>query len=140
MRQIDEKQCLPPPGSPAHLALITHVLMQYGRTQYTVDAMNEVVDKVTKQIYGDSLKEAGVDIKQFMIGFKDMSTFSLGTAVSGYPLLLDLRPKLLVNKTQHEFITSDTPVVLHNQLLRFRHYCSNCGLPSKGLQIFLPLD
>src|SRR5690348_5258430 len=53
LRQVDEKQSLPPPGSPAHLALIIHILMQYGRTQYTVDAMNEVVDNVLKQIYGD---------------------------------------------------------------------------------------
>jgi hypothetical protein len=57
-----------------------------------------------------------------------------------YPLLLDLHNKLLINKTSVEFITSDHPIVMYNQLLTFRTFGSNCGVACKGLQIFYPLD
>ena len=45
-----------------------------------------------------------------------------------------------MNKTDVEFVTSDNPVVLYNQLFSFRKFGSNTGLAQKGLQIFLPIS
>ena len=57
-----------------------------------------------------------------------------------YPILIDLEYKLLVNRTDVEFITSDNPVVLYNQIFSFRKFGSNTGLATKGLQIFFPIS
>ena len=39
-----------------------------------------------------------------------------------------------------EFVTSDNPVVLYNQLFSYDKTGSNTGYASKGLQIFLPIS
>jgi hypothetical protein len=53
---------------------------------------------------------------------------------------LDLKWKLLENRTRRLFIASDNPAVRYNQFLEKRHFlASNTGVASKGLQIFLPI-
>jgi Protein of unknown function (DUF4238) len=139
-RLIDQHRSLPPFCSPGHFTLIVHLLMQHGRTTYSADTTNEMFDKLTKQVWGEDLRKKGFDPSRFTIGIKGAASYSLGMSVSLYPILVDLRCKLLLNRTNEEFVTSDNPVVLYNQLLSFRTFGSNCGLASKGLQIFLPLD
>jgi hypothetical protein len=56
------------------------------------------------------------------------------------PLAMDLHYKLLIDETGEGFITSDNPVVACNPLLSFRNFGSNCGLASKGLQLYFPID
>ncbi|MFK8000652.1 MAG: DUF4238 domain-containing protein [Polyangiales bacterium] len=46
----------------------------------------------------------------------------------------DLRLKVLVNETEEEFVTSDAPVVFHNQ------WSGKTGATSQGLQIFFPVS
>ena len=82
----------------------------------------------------------GVNLDDYIIGIKDVAQYSLGLMTQYYPLLLDLGYKLLVNKTGVEFITSDSPVVMYNQLLSFRKMGSNTGLSCKGLLIFFPVS
>ena len=65
--------------------------------------------------------------------------FYLGMATSALPILTDLKYKLLVNRTDVEFVTSDNPVVLYNQLFSFDQTGSNTGWGSKGLQVFFPI-
>jgi hypothetical protein len=56
-------------------------------------------------------------------------------------MALDLRWKLLQNKTDLPFITSDHPAVRYNQFLEPRiRSGSNTGLVARGLQMFLPLS
>lgn len=139
-RLFDRRSAPPPFASAAHFSLLIHILMQHGRTTYAADALNEMVDKLTKNVFGTKFREEGIDLEKFVIGMKNAPQFALGTNVSAYPLLMDLRVKLLIDQTSEGFITSDNPVVLYNQFLNFRQYGSNCGFPSKGLQIFFPLD
>jgi hypothetical protein len=82
----------------------------------------------------------GINLDDYIIGIKDVAQYSLSMVTQYYPLLLDLGYKLLTNKTEVEFVTSDNPVVMYNQLLSFRKLGSNTGLYSKGLQIFFPLS
>jgi len=55
--------------------------------------------------------------------------------------LLDLKCKILINKTKNGFITSDLPVVKYNQFLEERKWThGKSGFGKIGLQIFIPLS
>ncbi len=140
LRLIDHYKSPPPFGSEEHLTLVLYMVMQYGRTAYSADALDEMNDKMMKHVFGPKAEAEGIDLSKFTIGIKDSAQYSLGLVTQFYPLLLDLDCKLLLNDTKVEFVTSDNPVVLYNQLFSFRKYGSNTGLVCKGLQIFLPIS
>ena len=58
-------------------------------------------------------------------------------AMVGQILISDLERVLLINRTQHPFISSDSPVVLYNYATMRDH--GLCGFQSPGLMILLPL-
>jgi hypothetical protein len=140
LRLIDNFQSPPPYGTLDYLTLVIYMMTQYGRTAYSADALDEMNDKVMKHIFGPKAKAEGIDLSKVTIGIKDSAQYSLGMVTQFYPLMLDLACKLLLNETNVEFVTSDNPVVLYNQLFSFRKYGSNTGLASKGLQVFLPIS
>ena len=129
---IEKQFILPDPLSPEHFALVIYMLAQYGRTKYAAESLNEMNDRLMGYIY------RGID--KYKISLKDAPLVSLGISIQGYPLLLDLNYKLLVNKTEVEFVTSDNPVVFYNQFFSFRENVSSTGVRTKGLQVFLPID
>ena len=139
-RVVDKTNSLPPPGSRAHFALIMHVLMQSSRTVYASDALNEISDTLAKHILGPKAEAKGIDLATVRIGIKNMAQHSVVMAMRQCPLLLDLEYKLIINRTDQEFLASDNPVVMYNPFMSFRRYVSNCGIVSKGLQVFFPLD
>jgi hypothetical protein len=103
---------------------------------------------MVKQAFGEKLKanvgELNIDgitigLDDIKISLKDAANISLGMTVQGFPLLFDMGYKLLLNRTQADFITCDNPVVMCNPFLSFRTFISNTGLPTKGLQIFFPI-
>lgn len=140
LREMDHHILPPPPFTPAHEALIFLVLSQRGRTLYAAEAFDEMLDKMTKNIFAETLKLQGVDIDKFTINYKEPAILALSMMLQLYPLLWDIEYKVLVNKTGVEFIISDNPVIFYNHLLNFRRDGSNCGVASKGLMIFVPLD
>jgi hypothetical protein len=140
LRLIDKHQSPPPFHSEEYLTLVLYMLMQYGRTAYSADALDEMNDKIVKHLFGPKADAEGIDLSKFTIGIKDSAQYSLGMISQLYPLMLDLDCKLLLNTTNVEFVTSDNPVVLYNQLFSFRQHGSNTGLVSKGLQVFLPVS
>lgn len=137
---IDQYGSLPPFLSATHGVLVLHVLMQYARTAYSAEAIDEMYDQVMKHLVGPKAEAEGIDLTKVTIGIKDSASYSLRMSVQFYPLLFDLKYKLLVNRTNEEFITSDNPVVFYNQFFYFRQFGSNTGLACKGLQIFFPID
>lgn len=139
-RLIDKHESPPLYGSGEYLILVLYVLMQYGRTAYSADALDEMNDKMMKHLFGPKAEAEGIDLSKVTIGIKNSAQFSLGITSQLYPLLLDLNCKLLLNKTSVDFVASDNPVVLYNQLLSFRTHGSNTGLAEKGLQVFLPIS
>lgn len=138
--EVDRAGILPPPGSPDYLVLILYIIMQYGRTAYSADSLDEMTDKIIKQVYGQIAEAKGIDLSKVNIGLTHATQFSLGLTTQNFPLVLDLHYKLLRNCTGEKLITSDNPVVLYNPFLSFRKGGSNTGFACKGLQIFFPLD
>ncbi len=138
-RLIDKFQEPPPSHSPTHLFLLLYLLGQYGRSAYSVDALQEMSDQMMKRVLGHAPELKDIDLNKFKIELKEAGRYSVGLVVQNYPLLLDLDFKLLINRTNCEFTASDNPVVLYNQFLKFMKFGSNTGLVCKGLQIFLPV-
>lgn len=66
--------------------------------------------------------------------------FSITTATELYPILLDLKCTLIINKTDRQFITSDNPFIRYNQMYVIRNYYRGYGLGSMGIQLFFPIS
>ena len=59
-------------------------------------------------------------------------------ALTGMDLISDLKPILIINKSNRKFICSDAPIVLHNYIKIKNRYMTEFQSP--GLQIFCPLN
>lgn len=140
LHSIGDTSLPPSPGSEGHQFLIIYILMQHARTLRMADELNELTDNLAKYLARGSKELEGIDLDSVRVGLKEPALSALSTATTCYPLLFDLAYKVLVNKTSLEFVTSDHPVVLYNQLMSFRKDGSNTGFATKGLQIFLPID
>jgi len=139
-RKIDEYKGLPPPFSPDHVTLVHHLVMQQARTEYEAEAMNEINDAMVQRFMGPMMAEKGIDLTKFKVNLAEPAAVAVAIASRISPLAMDLHYKLLIDETGQGFITSDNPVVACNPLLSFRNFGSNCGLASKGLQLYFPID
>lgn len=131
---------LPLPMSPDHESLCILTLLQYARTAYIADAMDEMADGVWKEVLSKDSRINPKDLQQVRIIHADPANFTIAMMLRLYHLIMDLEYRLLVAAPGTEFITCDNPVVLYNQFMEFERFGSSTGLASKGLQIFFPLS
>lgn len=131
---------LPSSMSPDHESLCILVLLQYGRTAYTADAFDDMADGMWRSILSKDPRVSPDLLEKVRIVNADPANLAVATILRLYHLILDLGYKILIAKPDSEFITSDNPVVMYNQLLEFERFGSNTGLACKGLQIFYPLS
>lgn len=76
-----------------------------------------------------------------MMTHEEMVELALSSIETGMLYCRDLSAKLLINKTNIPFLTSDNPVVKYNQYLEFRKYPSGwLGYGTVGLQVIIPLN
>lgn len=65
--------------------------------------------------------------------------FTLESYLKIIPTCVDLKGRILINKTRIPFITSDNPVCLHNQFMEKVKYPLN-ALGVRGTIIYFPLS
>jgi Protein of unknown function (DUF4238) len=104
------------------------------RTACMADQLDESVDKFVKAIISKH-PNTPTGINEGSFSLTQPTQHALYRAAISLPVVFDLSYKLLINRTQTPFITSDHPVVLYNQLNE-----SHIGLACKGLEIFLPIS
>jgi hypothetical protein len=126
----------PAPLSTEHLILAHFMVLQASRTGYEAEAQAEAADKMFDLVYRE--QEGKPDENQF--GFDDSILLSLGVAARAVPVMYDLKLKLLRNETDVHFITSDNPIIRHNQLFEGNPHSGHTGWAQAGLQVFLPLS
>jgi hypothetical protein len=139
LKMVLRSELLPRPLSDDHLSLCVLTLLQSARTAYMSDAMDEMSDKTIKQVLSKDSRFKD-HLNKVRIHFTDPANYAIHTILRLYHLIIDLDYRLLVASEGTEFITSDNPVVLYNQLMSFEDYGSKTGLASKGLQIFFPFS
>ena len=124
--------------------LLSFVMLQYTRTKDAKTTANKFidlfVDKYIKPMmksefkdyteeYIDSLKITSPDF------FKYPMLIALTEGILG---ICDLKPILIINKSNRKFITSDAPIAINNNIKI--NNLSLTGFQSPGLQIFCPLN
>ncbi|HEY7157991.1 MAG TPA: DUF4238 domain-containing protein [Gemmataceae bacterium] len=140
IREAIEDGTLPKRFTEDHHVLLLFVLLQAARTPAAADKMTDALNrlwrKVASEIPGMEEHAEGIKVK-----IQNTPGFLLHIATANYPMALDLRWKLLQNKTSLPFITCDHPTVSYNQFLEpCTQVASNTGLVCRGLQKFLPLS
>jgi len=123
-----------------HFDILFFVLMLNSRTQYAAEKINEMADKMVKNIMKhDSRYKDFID--KFNVRSSNAVVESISYAFKSVALALDLAPKLIVNLSSIPFVSSDNPVVKHNQYFREKKWSGgHTGIAQIGLQIFFPLS
>ncbi|WP_214019819.1 DUF4238 domain-containing protein [Methanoculleus sp.] len=148
LRKITETCSISSISPEERILLQSFTLLQYARTK---DAKENCFDKMAQQIgehvikpmmkSSEDLKNKGItdeDIDSRTITHPGAHGSGMLAAIQDRELISDLKLILLVNKTDHNFITSDTPVVKNNYLQVKNSPLT--GFLSPGLQIFVPLN
>jgi len=126
--------------SEEHHSLLLFVLLQYSRTKYAAEAHDELVDKLVKNFMIQDGRFSEEYLRDVKITSKNPTAVPLKVAAESVPMALDLMMKVLLNRTDTNFVSSDNPVVLYNQYCEKLSIGSNTGLASQGLQIIYPLS
>ena len=149
LKDVADNNRLPSALNRGHRDLMHYILIQHLRTPYANKGM---IDKI-KQLK-NSVEDSKVFVserlrKRYDQEYKIMKKYApqLSTvfAFSDFDSISDLKMKLIVNKTKTEFVTSDHPVVLYNQLLHYDAQIQQIpypttGLVAKGIQLFFPIS
>ena len=114
--------------------LLEFVGLQSLRTPKSAIAINQLVDKLTKQVYSRDPRIIGQDLDRFQIGLDHAVLFGMQHLPARTDGLSDLSSHLLTT-TSKSFIASDNPVFLYNQ------FCEGVdrgttGSVLRGLQVF----
>jgi len=117
-----------------YLILLSFICMQHARTETSKLRADESIDLLSDEIV-EGLLGSNADVK---ITYPAVHMLKMKVALQTIPLLGDLIPVIMINKTSKNFIFSDNPIVFHNTFLNTKSFGS-LGLQSPGLQIFCPL-
>jgi hypothetical protein len=137
---------VPTPGSSDRSALSTCILFQEGRTVTTVEKSEHLLNQFGKAILRTHLeKEGRRDLLEYLPKVKILQKDAVMEAVVQhivmYPLIDDLDCTLFINQSKEEFLTSDHPIALCNNLpATSAPYGANVGFSSRGLIILFPLS
>lgn len=137
LKFISEHKLIPRPHSPNHFGLLMQIALQYGRTAYQAESLNELANQVARHFLE---VEFGPLPEGLRVDFKNAAAHSVAVSMQSYGRLIDMNMLLLVAPLGTEFVTSDTPVVFYNQFLEQDKLGEPTGLSTKGLQVFFPIS
>lgn len=99
------------------------------------------MDSTLKEIIKKHPDFKDIDVDEFSIKLNHPANRMIEVALSSIPLVLDLQPILIVQKTSRQFITSDNPLVRYNSFYIERNYRGRgFGYITRGLQLFFPIS
>lgn len=145
IRKLIDSQSIETLNSEEYDFLLIFILLQYTRTKYAKKMANQFTDICVSEFIkplmksSNELKEKGITdefINSLKITHPGFHTSGMLSAILGKELISDLKPFLIINKTNKDFISSDAPIVLHNYL----KYLQTYRFATPGLQIFCPLN
>ena len=138
--KILQENKLPPKTMEDYSRLLLFISVQYNRTQYARNDMLNIVDKIISLFGKDLSPRLKENFEQMSAHLKDNWIYEkLYVAIIDIIFLLDMKMKLIINKTGNDFIYSDNPVVFYNQFFEMKGR-AEVGYQSAGLEIFLPIS
>jgi len=131
---------LPSRYSKAHYNLLLFVTLTDLRNPVKIENIKKMVEQAKDKVLEI---DPNTDLEKLFpnINHEDYIKMSLASTLPTSNNMLDLDYKILTNKTDIPFITSDYPIVKYNQFLEknnWQHGKTGYGLV--GLQIFIPLN
>ncbi len=140
-RKIIKDSYVPKYPSPDYILLLAFTVFLTARTEFFSDVQDEMLDKMVKRIFEQDPRSQGIDLSKVRVRYNNPPVFSLAVVKDIIPLTMDLNLKILVNKTEEVFVTSDNPVIRYNQFLEKRKpFGSNVAFAVKGLELMLPIS
>lgn len=139
LREIIEREDIPPSNIQAHKILYLYTFLQSARTLEVVNNVHEMLNVTAKEIFKNDEKFKDL-VNEAELKISDPAVLNIKNTLSHIQDVMDLELKLIVNRTSIPFITSDHPVIKYNQFMEYRKYpYGTLGLITKGLQFFFPL-
>jgi hypothetical protein len=140
LARIMSTHSLPTIGSEEQTLLYTFVMFQAERTKAGAIDMEDTADQMMRRVFREDPR-----FKPYLPSIKlklmNPGAQKLALVAPLVPLILDLKAKLLINESPHEFITSDNPVMRYNQFMEARAWPgSGAGWSLPGLQVIFPLS
>ena len=135
----------------AKYTLYVFTIIQIGRTLDRVNFIQESFNELIKSIF-----KAHIDIEKkhnriedaelltdeiidsIVVNLQEPALHSLGIHAKNISTCIDLKMKILINKTSTSFITSDNPACMYNMFFE-RIGEPSYALGSKGLIIYMPV-
>lgn len=140
LNQIIQTREIPKKNSTEHFELLLFVTLTDLRNPIKVEGMKNNFQEMRNNL----LKlDPNVDVNKFVPNpsHDEIVKLLLSNSLEMTDIISDLDFKLLINKTNKPFISSDFPIVKYNQFLeqsKWQH--SKTGYGTVGLQVFIPLN
>jgi hypothetical protein len=143
--KIIEDNWLPAPESLEHHELMSLIMLQAGRTVTAAAHDDHILNEFGKAVLRKQLeKDERNDLLELLPEVRLKVPHGVIEAMARhlpmYPLLGDLEMTLFVNECKEDFITSDHPIALCNNLPASASRGANIGYSSRGLIILFPLS
>lgn len=146
IRGICESQSIPNKNSEDYHTLLIFILLCEARNIKAADSFNNLINVQMKTILKMKMDHGQLpDISPEFLEDAKISAdipnlLSIQTTANIYPILLDLKTCLIVNKTDRNFLTSDNPLVRYNLMYIKRGYrLRGYGFGNMGIQLFFPI-
>lgn len=141
IRNLVDSGIPPPPRSNDHEVLATFIAIQRSRTLCTAEVADKMADRMFKVAYETDPRLGGLEFSNFEIRSDYPVAIPLKVAAQFVPqIATQLAVHVFVNATPTDFITSDNPVVAHNQYCEGVDYIGVLGWNCSGIQIFFPVS
>ncbi|MFJ6194396.1 DUF4238 domain-containing protein [Bacillus thuringiensis] len=117
------------------------ILVSEARNLRYADSTDHVADYIAKLYLSGDSKFRDIDLDSFKVKLNEAANYNIEVAIKSVPLVLDLEPLLIIEKTgARKFITSDNPVVRYNSFYLNKRYPGGYGYLNRGLQFFFPIS
>ncbi len=137
---ICEKLSLPRKNTKDHIALLAFIAITHLRNPAVIEGRKRAFQD-TKNTILEFAPATDIDSLIPNIDHESSLFLSFGMVGDVMETIKDLDYKILINKTNIPFITSDHPIVKYNQYLEQKKWPgSKTGFAMTGLQILVPLN
>jgi hypothetical protein len=140
IRGVIEANVPPEPWSADHETLAVFTVIQQSRTFTAAENSDKLADRMLKAAYQSDPRLEGIELSHYQIKSEHPVAIPLMVATKHAPVAMQLGLQVLINETPEEFITSDNPVVAHNQYCEGINYRGVLGWNCAGIQILLPVS
>ena len=133
-------------------ALYVFTFMQIGRTLDRVNIIQELTDKIARNLLKKYVEverntDSARDVEQITdevidsieVELTEPGLFTLGNHAQLVNTCIDLKMKVLINRTGCPFITSDNPACMYSMFLERVGECTY-AFGSKGLMFYMPIS